>query len=177
MYDFASVMMMLPSTEAEEVRTWSLMNIPDSVVYVNPGDPTYGRRDDSHLTLSWGFKDEEISQIQSKVSGFGSVTLEMGQLIAFRCGIKKGIVALCISFEKTPQLQSLFEMTSPSEKRKKPFKPHCTIAYVTKEFADKLRSDSKTKEHFVGKTVTFDSVHFGRTDGTRQPLSLLACTN
>ncbi|GEM_PF-5427924 len=172
-HKFSSTQVNLPQKEADEVRALSKRLIPDSDLYIDPNDPSYGREDTPHITVKYGLHTESSEEVRKVVqmSGIPKITAQLGKVSIFpgKGDTPYDVVKLDVTSSDTVNLlkhdlptlnQSLSESLKVTDTHPK-YIPHITLAYVKKGQGKKYVGDSSLE----GKELTFDEIEFSSSNG------------
>jgi 2'-5' RNA ligase len=169
-HKFSSTQVDLPDEAAREVRTVGERLIPDSVVYTDPKDPSFGREEHPHVTVKYGLHDESPEKIQTLLADEPPVTVTLGKLSIFpgKGDTPYDVVKADVD---SPDLHRLNKKISEALKvtdTHPEYKPHVTLAYVKRGEGQKFVGDSSLE----GKRFTFDAVTFSSSNGETVPVKL-----
>lgn len=170
LYSSCSLQLKIPKAIAKEIQSWSVKNIPDSNLYLDPDDVTYGRDTDSHITICFGIDEKDKDEILKKL-GKPIVKVTLGSLKYFQTA-KYQVLYIDI-VPQNNDLQNLFTTIRPfSRKGLKSYTPHCTIAYVLPGFADQILANSSHKHKFSKISLELTELEFVKRDGTKDVVLL-----
>ena len=168
-HDYSSTQINLPENEAESIRTFSKV-IPESEIYEDPGDPSYGREDQPHITVKYGLDTIDPKEVEPLLADQGPITAKMGEISIFESD-DYDVVKVDI---ESPELHALNKKITDNLKvtdtypTYPTYTPHATIAYVKKGEGKKYIGDKS----FEGQEVKFDSLLFSGKDGKETVIPL-----
>ena len=168
-HDHSSTQVNLPEKEAEEIKQFAL-KIPESEIYSDPNDDSYGRETQPHVTVRYGMDTVDPKEIAPAFEGLGPVKAKMGKVSIFETD-KYDVVKVDI---ESPDLHSVNKKVGdtvelPGETFKD-YQPHATIAYVKKGEGKKYVGDKS----FEGKEITVDKISLEAKDGKSHEFKLQA---
>lgn len=160
-YDFSSVQLELPETEAQEIRDWGLKNIPDRLLAAD------GRENDIHVTIKYGIHRYDFTEARNLFMKEKPIKIVLGNISLFNSD-EYDVVKIDV---KSPDLHRLnkiisnnFEVTDTHPI----YRPHLTLAYVLKSFGDPY--DGRTD--FLNREIVSDSVLFSGKDNRQTVFKL-----
>ena len=165
-HDYSSTQVNLPERETESIRVFA-KKIPDSEIYEDPKDPSYGREDQPHITVKYGLDTVDPKEVEPLLTDQGPITAKLGKVSIFESD-DYDVVKVDI---ESPELHALNKKIADNLKvtdTYPTYKPHATIAYVKKGEGAKYVGDKS----FEGKKITFDSLVFSGKDGKETVIPL-----
>jgi hypothetical protein len=63
-YQKSAVVLPFPLNLKSEIHQWGMKHISNEDVFVDPNEPTYGRRENSHMTLSAGLNERRTQYLR-----------------------------------------------------------------------------------------------------------------
>ena len=152
-YDFSSVQMDFPDEIAEEIRNWCKLKIPEDMLAAD------GRENHIHVTVKYGLHGVDFTEIREIFKDEKPLKVKLGKITLFEADDYDVVKIDVIS----PELHRLnqvisknFEVTDTHPK----YQPHCTAAYVKKEFGPLINGLSD----FEGREIVLDSLLFSGRD-------------
>lgn len=169
-HKFSSTQVDLPETVAREVRAVGERLIPDSELYTDPADDSYGREERPHVTVKYGLHTEDAEEVRHALAGEPPVAVTLGKLSVFpgKGDTPYDVVKADVD---SPDLHRLNKKIGDSLKvtdTHPEYVPHVTLAYVKRGEGKKYAGDSSLE----GKRLTFDSVTFSSSNGETVPVKL-----
>lgn len=156
-YSFSSVHINLPKTLSEEIINWGKKNIPESEVFKNPDDPSFGREDEIHLTVLYGIHSDSAKDTKKVLAGQKPFDIELGKISIFS-NEKFDVVKIGIQSKELLKLNKKFTEQIIFTNKYKEYEPHVTIAYVKKGKGWKYNGNSYFNERlFEANQVCFSS--------------------
>lgn len=158
-YSKSSTQVTLPEKDAKVVRDFAA-TIPESEIYTDPEDPTFGRESDPHITALYGITSESPSKTAKALKENGPIRATLGKLSLFK-NEKYDVLKAEV---QSPDLHSVngklrksvdFESDYPDHH------PHMTVAYLKPGEGAKYVG----KTPFKGREFTFNELEFRAKDG------------
>ncbi|NCB40987.1 MAG: hypothetical protein EOM80_19705, partial [Erysipelotrichia bacterium] len=142
-------------------------SIPDSELYIDKDDPSYGRETRAHVTVRYGLDTDNPADLK-RLSEMPPIRVKMGDVSIFEAD-KYDVVKVDVD---SPELRTANQMVGelvavPGETHKD-YKPHATIAYVKKGEGKKYVGN-KT---LFGKTFEIDEINLVDRDGKEHKIKL-----
>lgn len=155
-HDFSSVQMNFPDDIAEEIRNWCRQRIPGKMLADD------GRENEIHVTVKYGLHITDFTEIREIFKDVKPIKVTLGKINFFEAD-DYDVIKIDV---QSPELHKLnriisknFEVTNTYPQ----YIPHCTIAFVQKEFGALFNGLSD----FEGKKVILDSVIFSGRDNLK----------
>lgn len=155
-FDFSSVQFNFPDEVAEEIRTWSLKNIPDNLL------ATDGRESEIHVTIKYGIHIIDFTEVRNFFINEKAIKITLDKITTFEADDYDVIKIDIIS----PDLHRLnriisnnFEVTNTYPT----YIPHCTVCYIKKSCG--ISFEKRTD--FEGRKVILDTVLFSGKDNRK----------
>jgi len=152
-YDFSSVQMEFPDGIAEEIRTWCKSKISGEMLADD------GREDRIHVTVKYGIHITDFTELREIFKDVKPIEVKLGKITLFEAD-EHDVVKIDVISPELHKLNRIisknFEVTDTHPK----YLPHCTIAYVKKEYGHLFNGLSD----FEGKKVLLDRVLFSGKD-------------
>lgn len=166
-HDHSSTQINLPKKESDEIRSFA-NKIPDTEIYEDPNDDSYGREKEPHVTVRYGMDTLDPKEIAPAFEGFGPIKAKMGKVSIFETD-KYDVVKVDIESEDLQAANKrVGETVELPGETFKGYKPHATIAYVKKGEGKKYVGDTS----FEGKEITVDRVVLVAKDGKTHEFKL-----
>ena len=168
-YSYSCLMADIPESLSYRLRAFSLL-IPDSSIY-EIEDVEHGRESEPHITIKYGIHTSDVGEVESIVSGFGSVRARLGSISSFH---NEDCVVLKIDVE-SDDLRRLNKLVTSRLRCTDTFpvyKPHVTIAYLRHRLDDEFYYRRYCVDVFNGIEVCFDRLRFSTSDGMESSLYL-----
>lgn len=122
-HKYACLMLHLPEDLSDRIREFQ-SNIADDQLAAG------GREQESHVTLLYGFKDEELQNVLDALSDMQAPSATFFQLDAFPAGKDGAPLHVCVDSPDLQQLHSKLRSKIPAVCTHPEYKPHVTIAYM-----------------------------------------------
>ncbi len=125
---------LLPYFSEKDYRILQLMeSISNDIIYTDPKDDSYGKENDPHITVLYGFgEDVTYFGIREFLENRGIIPIKFGNISSFRNDGKEPYDVLIIEMD-SPELTKVHNTLKKKFKNKDSFptyKPHMTLAYV-----------------------------------------------
>jgi len=163
-YENASVQIALPSTLVATIQHLSNTLIKDEELYVDENDPTYGRDAHSHVTITTGFREEDLGKITQKLLEQSPVHIELAEP---SCFYATKFDVLYIAVKPAETLQKLYEAVLPLRNVDPgyAFTPHCTVAFLKKGHVANVLKNKQWLQSIVGTKCVVNGAEFTHRDG------------
>lgn len=142
-------------------------SIPDSELYIDKDDPSYGRETRPHVTVRYGLDTDNPADLQ-KLSEMPPIKVRMGDVSIFETD-KYDVVKVDVD---GPELRAankmVGELVSVPGETHKDYKPHATIAYVKKGEGKKYVGNKALS----GQTFEIDEINLVDRDGKEHKIKL-----
>lgn len=166
-HEHSSTQINLPDKDAKAIKDFGL-KIPESEIYTDPSDPSFGREEQPHITVRYGMDTVDPKEIAPAFEGMGPIKAKMGKVSIFEDD-KYDVVKVDI---ESPGLHEANKKIGETVKLPgetfKDYKPHATIAYVKKGEGKKYVGDKS----FEGKEITVDTITLTAKDGKNYDFEL-----
>lgn len=160
-YEKSSTQVTLPPEKAAPVREFA-DSIPESDIYTEEGDRSFGRETEPHITALYGIENDDVEPVRQALANVPPIKVMLDEVSAFENDdrpydvLKVGV--------NSPALRAVNAAIKKATKNSSDFpdyKPHLTIAYLKKGMAKKYVGDDR----FKGETLSFDTLQFRTRDG------------
>lgn len=162
-HKFSSTQVDLPPDVAKNVIETGNKLIPETELYTDPDDPSYGREENPHVTVKYGLHTEDATEVRDFLAGEKPFTATLGKISIFPG--KEDTPYDVVKIEaKSPDLHRLNKLIADNTKVTDTFptyEPHVTLAYVKKGKGAKYVGNADLE----GKDVKFDSITFSSKTG------------
>jgi 2'-5' RNA ligase len=160
-YDYSSTQINLPSQLSKRIIEWGNKNIPNSDVYIEDGDKTYGRENDIHVTVKYGLHTTDPNEIKKAIKEFKTFKITLDTISQFSPKDKDyDVIKIDVESNELHSLNAAISKLKNSDEHPT-YKPHITIAYVKKGCGKKVIGDKA----FLGKSFNATEVVFSSKDG------------
>lgn len=166
-YAYSSTQVNLPPTLQSKIIRWGEEYISDSDLFVDPNDISFGREDETHVTVLYGLHSDRPDDVRKLLTGVDSFEIELGKISLFTWNDKFDVVKIEAFSDELHRLNKLLSRL-PNTQMFSIYKPHVTIAYVKKGHCDKLINNM----NFVGKTWMPESIVFSTKQGVKTTIPL-----
>lgn len=171
MYSYSSTQCTLSAEDAAPFQAYAA-EIPDAYLYES-ADPEkegrYGREKESHVTIRYGLKGNDVVPIQLALQGAQTIRATLGEVTAFEPTDKPyDVLKVDIVSEDLHRLNALIKANCEHDELHDGYHPHLTIGYLRRGLATEFVGDKR----FVGKELTFSSVTFSPAEGNRTEIRL-----
>ena len=166
-YDYSSTQVNLEPALANRIMGWGESNVSDEDLYTDDDDK--GREDNPHITLLYGIVAQEPDEVIELLSSEkGSVKAKLGKVSLFENSDDYDVVKIDVESEDLTRLHDRIADNIKYESDFPEYKPHVTIAYVTRGSGNLYSGSSE----FEGTEMSFDEVVFSSPDGERTLIAL-----
>lgn len=168
-HDHTNTQVNIGGVEASKIRNFA-SRIPDSELYTEEKNDSYGRENEPHITVKYGLKTNDPSDVKKIVSNHPPIKAKMGKVSIFENG-KYDVVKVEID---SPDLHALNKKIEDEAEISLPknetfdYSPHATIAYVKPGEGRKYIGD----KFFEGGEATFDEITVSTRDGRQHQIKL-----
>jgi 2'-5' RNA ligase len=169
-HKFSSTQVDLPEGTAKQVRALGEKLIPDSELYTDPNDDSYGREENPHITVKYGLHDEVPDKVRELLANEPPATASLGKVSIFpgKGDTPYDVVKADV---ESPDLHRINKLISDNVKvtdTHPEYKPHVTLAYVKKGEGQKYVGNNSLE----GQKLTFDGITFSSSNGETVNLPL-----
>lgn len=142
--------------------------IDDEDLYDPKDDPSFGKEKDPHVTVLFGLHgDVPDEDVEKKIDKFKKPDIKFGGISAFKNKVFEVIKFDVESKELHASNAELIKL--PNTQTYPDYHPHCTIAYVKPDKADKYVK--KLKDH-TAMPMKVTNVVYSKVDGTKKTYKL-----
>lgn len=167
-YDFSSTQINLPAALATRILEWGDEEVPDSDLFTDPNDPSFGREDEPHITILYGLHTADPKPVEKLLHGEKSFQVTLGKLSLFTTNDKFDVLKIDAEGKGLHYLYKLFSNNLKATETYPRYIPHVTIAYVKKGKANHFVG-SKV---FQGETFDADALVFSSKNGKKTTLAI-----
>ena len=158
--DYSSVQFNLPENISKQIQRWGDDNIDESDVYTEAG---FGREDNTHVTVKYGFHTNNVEEIEKIVNGYGSFEIILGKISKFTSAEDFDVVKIEVKGQKLHELHELLNEL-PNSDSHPDYQPHCTVSYVKKGKCNNLSGNTKFRgERMIVRELVFSSKSGNKT--------------
>lgn len=167
-YKYSSAQIDFDKNFSKQIMNFSKM-ISDDFIYTDPHNDSYGREDEIHITILYGLHDENPKKLKEvlKMSKLKSITIELSNISMFESD-KYNVLKVDVNSKDLHYLNELIRKNSEYTNTFKDYHPHCTIAYVTKDFD----ISNINIEKFKGLKFEFNNIYFSSLNGSKVKISI-----
>lgn len=167
---FSSTQIAVPGSIASKIQSWGKENIPESKVYIDPDDSSFGREDDVHITVKFGLHTNNPKDVEKVVSEFGKIAIDrLGKVSRFTSD-EYDVIKIDVHSKDLHRLNSLISQSLECTDTHPTYNPHITIAYVEKDSCNNLIDN----EEFAGLQWSLSELDFSSQDGKKTTIRLTA---
>jgi 2'-5' RNA ligase len=153
-YEYGCVMAEVPTEPARQIMEFSRATIPDSILYEEEDDDSYGREDQFHTTIKYGltkqYDEEEIKEFLAETKSF---SIEIKGMSVFE-NEKFDVVKFDIEGKELRRLNKIFSAL-PNEDEYDTYRPHMTLAYVTSGMGKKYVKKAPKMSKIMVNTIIY----------------------
>ena len=167
-HDFSSVQIILPEDTSKEVIDWGNQNIPESEIYIDPKDDSFGREDNPHITVKYGLHDKDCpSKVKEYIDAIGAFKVILKKISIFESD-HYDVVKIDVDSDELYLLNILISDNCKITDTHPEYKPHITIAYVNKDEGQKYIND----DFFEGKEFEVEKIEFNGKNDKKESLRI-----
>lgn len=152
-FKHSSVLVDLPENLCDDIISWGFDYIPSSSLAINPESPTFGREDDTHLTLLYGLDFDDPRILYKWFDHEKPFACKLGKMMIFSTSDFFDVLSISVDCSDLHRLNDKIRNIFDVPLFFPEYIPHVTIAYLRKGFGDEY-IDNNT---FDG--ITFDVNH------------------
>lgn len=169
-YEYSSTQCTLSAEDALPFLGYASTIAEEDVYYGEEGAASkYGRETETHVTVKYGIKSNDIEPIQKVLEGCGPIKATLGKVSAFQNVDKPyDVIKVDVISDDLCALNALIEQSCDHDKTFPVYFPHLTICYVKKGVAYKYIGYAG----FEGKELIFNSVTWSPAKGEKQEIYL-----
>jgi len=166
-HSYSCVMIHFPKEIADRIKKWGKKHIKDEDIYEDPKDDSFGREDETHVTVKYGFYDEKPDKVQEVIGGSGKVPIKLGKVSKFSTD-DYDVIKIDVNSRRLHTLHNKMKKEIRNKEDYNDYKPHVTIAYVLPGTADGLLGS----DEFADVEFEADAATFSSKDGSKHQVSL-----
>lgn len=166
-HDYSNTQVQLPKEAADSIKAFG-KSIPDSEIYEELDDDSYGRETEPHITVRYGLETDNVKDIVPAFKGLGPIKAKLGKVSIFESDDYDVIKVDIESPDLETANKKVGETVNLPGETFKDYKPHTTIAYVKKGEGKKYVGDNT----FEGKEVVFDKIQLSDRQGNFHDIKL-----
>lgn len=167
-YQYSSTQVNLPDKLAQNILEWSDHHVPDSMLYTNPDDPTFGREEEPHITVLYGLHSSDPRPVEKTLQNERPGEVVLGKMSLFTSSDKFDVLKIEVESEMLRRLHKTLSNNLPATDAYPSYIPHVTIAYVQKGKADKFVGD----DAFKGENFRPDELMFSSKNGFKTKIRI-----
>lgn len=164
----SSLQYKLPKDIADDILNWSMNNVPEEELYTEEED--MGREDDIHVTVFYGILDEDSKDTSNVLEehNIKPFPVRLSTITAFQNKPEYDVLKVDVESSELHKIHRLIEKYLDTESTYPEYKPHLTIAYLKKGYADKYTG----RNDFQGISMIAESLEFSSKNGTKTNFDL-----
>lgn len=165
-HKYGCLMLLFSPADSKAILNWTASHIPDDALAQG------GRETEPHITVKYGFVDDEPELIGSVAQAGGPITLRLGKITTFPEGDDGVPLKVDVGSPQLHALNAEVAMASETVDKFPEYRPHLTLAYIKPEFVPLLAG---LQFPWSDKTLVLDRCEYSSKDGTRTgvPLGVL----
>jgi hypothetical protein len=167
-YDYLALQFNLPPDLSNRILEWGDDKVPETSVYIDPNDPTFGREDDPHITVLYGLHSSDPRPLKKLLSREKSFEITLGKMSLFTRSDNFDVLKIDVSGNELHRIHKLFGDNLKVTETYPKYIPHVTIAYLKKSKGDEFVDDST----FDGETMTVDSFVLSSKNGKKTKIMI-----
>lgn len=148
-YKYSSLLINLPESLCDDIISWGFDYIPNEKLISNPKIPSFGREDDTHITLLYGIHTENPKSFDFWISYEKPFECKLGKIDILTKSNYFDVLVVSVDSEELHKLNSKLRQVIEYTDSFYEYIPHVTIAYINKG----------TGKQYVGDT-TFEGINF-----------------
>lgn len=160
-YSKGCAMVPVPVDLSRSIMTYGTVNVPDKDLYTKEADQ--GRENDIHITLFYGFTEDDPEEIAEILKGIKPFTVRLGLVNAFKDQKEYDVLKITAESPELEKLHYLLEKKLKNDNKHPTYSAHLTVAYVKKGKVDKLIGDDR----FRGIEFRVDHIDYSGKDNNR----------
>lgn len=176
--DLPNIVLHEPTTNAEYTYASTQVNIVDKEMLnrikqiqdsIDPSD-IIKLEDEPHITVRYGLFDQPrmIDGVKSLIQGYGEVTAKVKDLSLFNTE-EADVLKFAVESRQLREMNERLKLLPNYQTYD--YNPHLTVAYLKKGTGQKYVTEQSTT------TLTFDTLHYSESDGTKTPIALTPTDN
>lgn len=163
-YDFSSTQFNLPGDLATRILEWGDLHVPDSSLYTDPDDPSFGREDQPHITVLYGIHSGDPKPLEKLLYGEKSFEIVLGKMSLFTTNDKFDVLKINVEAPALHKLHSVLTNSVKTTETYPKYIPHVTIVYAKKGKVNEFVGDATFEgESFVVRELSFSSKNGKKT--------------
>ena len=131
-HEYSSVYVSVPNPIADDIISWSTINLNDNVIYVSQNNPYYGREDEIHITALYGIHTTKIDLVKEIMQDQEPLQIELGKIQIFTSPFKFDVVVVEVISHDLETLHKKLCNNLKFTNKYPQYYPHVTVAYVKK---------------------------------------------
>lgn len=140
--------------------------IPDREIYDN-AEKEFGRESKPHITVLFGLKKQNPTQVKKLVKDFGEITIQFGKTSIF-ASKEYDVLKVEVKSKDMHRLNKLLTDNVEYKNDHPQYKPHLTIAYLKKGEGKKYIDDTR----FEGLNIKSSQLIFSDADRKHTPIEM-----
>ena len=165
-HDYSNTQVNIKGATADKIIAFG-KRIPDSEIYVDPKDDSYGRETEPHITVRYGLDTDDPAKL-TELSSLGSISAKVGKVSIFETEKYDVVKAEIEGDSLRAANKKVGELVDLPGETFKDYQPHATIAYVKKGEGKKYVGDKSLE----GAEITFDEINLTDRTGKTHPIKL-----
>ena len=165
-HDYSNTQVAVKGRAARKLRALG-RSIPDSELYVDPKDDSYGRETEPHVTVRYGLATDNPVDIKA-LSELPPITAKLGKVSIFETDNYDVVKAEVVSDSIRLANKKVGELVDLPGETFKDYQPHATIAYVKKGEGKKYIGNSSLE----GEEVSFSEIELTDRNGKTHKIKL-----
>lgn len=165
-HDYSNTQVRVAGKPAQKIVEFG-KRIPDSELYLDPQDPSYGREEEPHITVRYGLATDNPQDL-AKLSELPSIKAKLGEVSIFETDNYDVVKAEVDSDSLKAANKKVGELVELPGETFKDYQPHATIAYVKKGEGKKYVGDKSLE----GLEINVDAIDLTARDGSIHTIKL-----
>lgn len=165
-YKLSSVQIQLPEEFANIIKCLG-ENIPDKYIYEDKNDPMFGREDDPHVTVLYGLHTDNGQDVQHAIKDYRKFGVQLGEMSFFEAD-KYDVFKIEVHSPDLMRMNETLRTALEYTETHPEYQPHCTIAYVKKDFKNSAEFKKMDAGMFKENVFYFDELIFSGKAGNKE---------
>lgn len=165
-YKYACTKVDLPKDLSKEIIQWGKENAPDDILFTE--DDSQGREDDIHVTLFYGIKSDDPSDIKKLLKDIKPFEIRLGLINIFKNKDSHDVLKIEVESGELEKLHYNIRENIDNKNDFPTYEPHVTVSYIKKNSADHLIGHEK----FKGRIFKANNISFSPSEGEDMILPL-----
>jgi 2'-5' RNA ligase len=163
-HSYGCLMAPLPSI-SDRIHTFADA-IPEEFIY-DDGSGEQGRQDEIHITVKYGMHTSDSDEVAEKISGWPPFYVTLGKVSVFHGDNDYVVLKLSAQSRDLVALNRYVSRVFDVTDTYPDYKPHITIAYLTKNYKNPYYYRDFYTDEFAGQRVKVTELEFSPAEGPK----------